>query len=169
VAGPSGRQRRSQRVLPSEATVAAVVGTGEEATSYQVQYGIASVSEPAAPEAPGSVAGASAPVTVEQVLDGLSPSTTYRYRFVASNGHGAAVGEERTFTTRAAAVIPAGESCPNAQSRVEQPDGLALPDCRAYEMVSPTDTNGQDATKAETPPGVSRGLRPSFAGDVCAG
>jgi hypothetical protein len=38
------------------------------------------------------------------------------------------------------------ESCPNEKLREEQPYGLQLPDCRAYELVSPTNTNGQDAT-----------------------
>jgi hypothetical protein len=32
-----------------------------------------------------------------------------------------------------------GVSCSNEQLRAEQPYGLALPDCRAYEMVSPLD------------------------------
>ncbi len=40
------------------------------------------------------------------------------------------------------------EACPNAQIRAEQPYGQQLPDCRAYELVSPLDTNGQDATLA---------------------
>ncbi len=37
-----------------------------------------------------------------------------------------------------------GASCPNEQRRAEQPFALALPDCRAYEMVSPLekDDNG---------------------------
>ncbi len=41
------------------------------------------------------------------------------------------------------------EACPNAQIRAEQPYSQRLPDCRAYELVSPLDTNGQDATLAE--------------------
>jgi hypothetical protein len=53
------------------------------------------------------------------------------------------------------AAVPAfaegGEgTCPNEQLRAEQPYGLSLPDCRAYEMVSPLQTNGGDAT--DSPP-----------------
>jgi hypothetical protein len=35
--------------------------------------------------------------------------------------------------------------CPNEALRQTQPKGLRLPDCRAYEQVSPTDKGGQDA------------------------
>jgi hypothetical protein len=47
------------------------------------------------------------------------------------------------------ALVPAAahaEPCPNEKLREEQPYALQLPDCRAYELVSPTNTNGQDAT-----------------------
>jgi hypothetical protein len=36
------------------------------------------------------------------------------------------------------------EACPNEQLRAEQPFGLGLPDCRAYEQVSPLDKEGAD-------------------------
>jgi hypothetical protein len=38
------------------------------------------------------------------------------------------------------------EGCPNEQLRSEQPYGLTLPDCRAYEMVSPLEKGDGDAT-----------------------
>jgi hypothetical protein len=51
------------------------------------------------------------------------------------------------------AVVPVGVGgsvalavgCPNEQVRVLQVNGLELPDCRAYEQVSPVDKNGVDA------------------------
>ncbi len=51
----------------------------------------------------------------------------------------------------------AGESsaaCPNEQLRAEQPYGLELPDCRAYEMVLPVETAGNNAVN---PPGSNVG------------
>lgn len=139
----------SPSVTASEAEVSAKIGTGEETTSYQVQYGTSSVEESSTPEV--SVAASSEPVEVEQRLGGLKASTTYHFRFLISNGHGHTTGEERSFTTPAAPETTA-ETCPNAQRRTEQPFGLTLPDCRAYEMVSPANTGGQDATEAGLSP-----------------
>jgi Tol biopolymer transport system component len=48
------------------------------------------------------------------------------------------------FTCAAAQASSAPEPCPNAQLRTEQPIGLLLPDCRAYEQVSPVDKNDSD-------------------------
>jgi sugar lactone lactonase YvrE len=75
-------------------------------------------------------------------LGGLQPGTTYHYRFVADSGGGSPVfGEDHTFTTPA---VPAGigTDCPNAAFRLGP--ASFLPDCRAYEMVSPVDKNGAD-------------------------
>lgn len=71
----------------------------------------------------------------------LDPATTYHYRLVAHNEAGATFGEDESFTTSPA---PAARPCPNAQRRSEQ-NAAILPDCRAWEMVSPLDKNGGDA------------------------
>ena len=51
------------------------------------------------------------------------------------------------------------ERCPNEQIRQEQAYGLQLPDCRAYEQVSPVDKNLTDAAGA---PGI---VQASSSGD----
>ena len=155
----------SPSVTANEAEVSALIGTDGETTTYRVQYGTSSVEE--AETATVSIPGASAPVPVEQRLGGLKPSTTYHFRFLVSNAHGHGSGEERTFTTPPAPVATT-ETCPNAKLRAEQPYGLGLPDCRAYEMVSPADTNGQDATRAEALGEGKLGLRASLAGNAIA-
>ena len=98
------------------------------------------------------------PVTSAGVfLNGLEPDTTYHYRFVAKNpkagpvygidpdgeGEGEAsfaAGLEATFTTPP---LPpgAGTGCANDARRIAS-SSTFLPDCRAYEMVSPVDKNG---------------------------
>ena len=52
------------------------------------------------------------------------------------------------FALPAVAVAAETETCPNAAVRAQQVHGLGLPDCRAYEQVSPVDKNGQDAKGA---------------------
>jgi hypothetical protein len=84
-------------------------------------------------------------------LAGLLPGTTYHYRVVATSSGGGPVrgvggevgvdGSEGTFTTFPAA-LPARTSCSNQGFRVGPSSGL--PDCRAYEMVSPIDKNNGD-------------------------
>jgi hypothetical protein len=48
------------------------------------------------------------------------------------------------------AMAMAAGSCPNEQARVEEPYAPALPDCRAYEQVSPVEKNYADALGAVT-------------------
>ncbi|HEY6729774.1 MAG TPA: hypothetical protein VI039_01990 [Solirubrobacterales bacterium] len=86
----------------------------------------------------GTIVGSSTPQQVTAFIDGLTPETAYRFRIVAENE----VGEdevEATFTTFADA-DSGGDGCSNAVPRAGF--SLALPDCRAYELVTPPDTNG---------------------------
>ena len=94
---------------------------------------------------------------------GLAPGTTYHYSVVATNAEspaGGTPGPDKTFTTNPAPSTATTGSCPNEQLRAEQPFGLTLPDCRAYEMVSPVVTGGQDATS----PSVSSRPRAAVSG-----
>ncbi len=80
---------------------------------------------------------------VSQLLTGLSPIATYQFRFVARNGAGTLFGSGAQFTTPAlpeeGQVSEAG--CANAAFR--QGFSAPLPDCRAYELVSPSSKLGE--------------------------
>src|SRR5262249_35593087 len=67
----------------------------------------------------------------------------YHYRFVAaSSGGGPTVGAEATFTT-----MPLAAAQPACENKAFRPGSAAfLPDCRAYEMVSPVNKNGADVS-----------------------
>ncbi len=98
-----------------------------------------------------NIGAGTSPVPVEVKLKGLTPGATYYYRVLASNSlspAGGTPGPDKTLSTPAAPGSAPPQSCPNEQLRAEQPYGLELPDCRAYEMVSPVDKNGSDATIA---------------------
>jgi hypothetical protein len=71
----------------------------------------------------------------------LSPGTTYHYRLVVEDPLIApTTGPERTFKT---ATKPPQEACPSNEAFRTGPSA-PLPDCRAYEMVSPLDKDNGD-------------------------
>lgn len=115
------------------ATIEAVINPRSEPyeapTSYRFEYGpCPSLAECASSPYPDSSTGTVSPdfeqhrVTAE--VEGLQPATDYHFRLVAENSHGSFTGEEVAFTT-----FPAGLA-------------FALPDSRAWELVSPPDKNG---------------------------
>ena len=116
-------------------------------TTYFVQYGIGKCSEGGCAETPVPPAdltkkAVKAPVGTAGVpLAGLEPGTIYHYRFVAqSSGGGPIFGPEAEFTTFPTGVAP--RACANDTYRFGA--AAQLPDCRAYEMVSPVDKNNGD-------------------------
>jgi len=129
--------------------------------TYYVEYGVGKCSDGGCgqqqPLAPGSkltTATTNDPVTTVGVfLEDLDPATTYHYRFVAQSSGGGPVrgvggevgndGAEGTFSTFAPPPAP-NTDCPNQAFRTSA--AAKLPDCRAYEMVSPVDKNNGDIT-----------------------
>lgn len=75
---------------------------------------------------------------VTAAINGLSPETAYRFRVVAENKKGSDE-EESSFSTYND--VPVGGGCANEALRAAH--SALLPDCRAYELVSPADTNGR--------------------------
>ncbi len=76
-------------------------------------------------------------------LPELQAGATYRYRIVAASsspGDPVVDGGERTLTVPTAPTLSAVESCPNAASRTGP--SASLPDCRAYEQLTPVDKEG---------------------------
>jgi hypothetical protein len=92
----------------------------------------------------GQIAAGLAPVPVSAAVTELEPGTAYRFRVIASNEAGDAEAEAQ-FSTYPAISIP---PCPN--DGVRTGSAALLPDCRAYELVTPPDTN------ARTPMGIGR-------------
>jgi hypothetical protein len=101
-------------------------------------------------------------VSVQGSAGLLAASTTYHYRLVAVNAGGKSVGEDRTFTSAAAPADP----CPNAAIRAQQGAvAQRLPECYAYELVSPASTAGQiPGFRASDPAGSSDVLIRSVGG-----
>ena len=119
----------------SEAKLGALVSPGGIQTTYRFEYGPTGAYGSTVPHPEGSIAEGVTARTVWASTSGLAAGTTYHYRVVATNELGTAYGEDQTFTT-----LTAGQAaCPNEQLR----GGFSarLPDCRAYELVTPPPKN----------------------------
>ena len=72
----------------------------------------------------------------------LKPDTAYRYRYLAHDFFGDFASAVRALGTLAPS--PAAKECPNGAFRSGA--AASLPDCRAYELVSPLDKGNNDVT-----------------------
>ncbi|MGC1166849.1 MAG: hypothetical protein WA862_12150, partial [Solirubrobacterales bacterium] len=112
------------------------VNANNQATTFYFEYGESTDYGSSVPSTEDASAGAAGePKTVAITAQRLSPSTTYHFRIAATNATGTSYGDDRTFTT-----APVPPPCPNAGFRTGP--SATLPDCRAYEQVSPVDKNG---------------------------
>lgn len=138
-------------VTRTDAELRAKVNPGNLATEYTFEY----IPQQRYEEEGSSFAGAEiagegqipagkADVAVVAAATGLSPGAAYRFRIVATNEIGT-VSEEGSFTTYPAAL----PSPPCANEALRTGPSALLPDCRAYELVTPPDTNSR------TPLGLS--------------
>jgi hypothetical protein len=129
----------STNVGVSTATIGANIDPQEAATSYHFQYGTSTSYGTSAPLPDAAIGTGASNVKVTLPIAGLQAGTTYHYRVVATNAEGVTDGPDhvlKTFTPEGE-----GETCPNASLRGAQSSSF-LPDCRAYEMVSPASKNG---------------------------
>lgn len=121
----------------AEGTLRAQIGPENSPTTYRFEWGADASYGNSTPEIP--IGSGEEGHLVSRFLDGLAPGTTYHYRVVASNGIGVTESPDHSFTTFPAS-SESKTDCPNQALRTG-PSAL-LPDCRAYELVSPVDKNG---------------------------
>jgi hypothetical protein len=134
-------------VEASAVTLRAEIMPGGSETTYRFEYGTSDAYGQSTPES-GSIGKDDFDHAASARVTGLQPGTTYHYRVVATNllSPGGTFGPDKTFTTSSVAGSAPPQHCENEKLRLEQPYGAGLPDCRAYEMVSPVETIGNDAT-----------------------
>jgi DNA-binding beta-propeller fold protein YncE len=108
-------------VASTSATIDAQINPFEASTEYRLEYG---TSTSYGQTITGNAGEGSSDVLISHHLQGLLADTTYHYRVVASNVFGPAEGSDRSFTTQAVGGV------------------FALPDGRAWELVSPANKEG---------------------------
>ncbi len=136
-AGPVLLASWSQDVDRTEATLKAQINPEGAATDYRIQWGATAAY---GNSTEGAVGSDSSVHELSHFLEGLAEGATYHYRVTATNANGTTEGTDHIFNTYSPPSV--STDCPNQANRT----GLsaALPDCRAYEMVSPVDKNGAD-------------------------
>jgi DNA-binding beta-propeller fold protein YncE len=124
-------------LTPSGADLVAQIDPQGFDTTYRFEYGTDVSYGTSIPVPDGDIGSGSGPVAVSQHVSGLTAGTTYHFRVVATNADGTTTSADHVFVFLAP---EGGQSCPNEALRT----GLsaALPECRAYEMVTPVQKNG---------------------------
>ncbi len=126
---PSIASFTSSDVTATTADLTATINPNGSATTYRFEYGTSPGYGQSAPIPDGAVGSGGTPIQVSQHLENLEVGATYHFRVVAENQWGEDTSDDQTFAFFTA-------NCPNAH--VRQESGAAyLPDCRAYELVSP--------------------------------
>ena len=123
---PRIQAETATQITDTTATLTASINPAHESTTYRFEYGTADCSlNPciSVPVPDASVGTGGGDVAVARELTGLQPATEYHFRVVATNPTGISEGEDNTFTTYPTVL-------------------KGLPDERAYELVTPPDTNG---------------------------
>ncbi len=135
---PSIQAESTTNVTASSADLNAKIDPNGHHTTYRFEYGTTTSYGTSVPMPEGDAGSASFPVSVFQPLAGLFANTTYHWRVVATNAGGSAASPDKTFIYP---TVPAAGRCPDEQARSER-GSTSLPDCRAYELVTPPQKNG---------------------------
>jgi hypothetical protein len=138
-------------VTATAATLRAQINPGGDPTTYHFEYltqaayeatGEAFTGATKTPES-ASIGADYKSHLAEAAIAGLQPDSAYVFRVVATNSKsdaGGTLSPVRSFHTASSAP----DACPNAEVRAQQQVGY-LPDCRAYEQVSPVNKHGNEA------------------------
>jgi hypothetical protein len=98
-------------------------------TTYVVKYGTSTAYGSTIPGSGEDIGSGTEPIQKELHLEGLPANATIHYKVVATNKWGTTETDDTTFTFRP-------PTCPNAHVR-QLTSSSYLPDCRAYELVTP--------------------------------
>jgi hypothetical protein len=124
----------SRDLQPTSAELVGEINPRYGETTYQFEWGSTTNYGNAVPVPAGDAGSGNQSVPVHVSLEGLTSGATYHFRLVATNQYGTTASSDQSF-----GFYP--PECPNAQLRQETHSN-ALPDCRAYELVTPTFANG---------------------------
>ena len=152
--GPAIDGLAAENLTATTAELIAQIDTNGLSTNYTFEYG---PSTHYGQEVTGTLGPSNEDQSIVANLTNLTPHIVYHYRLVADN---AVQGKEEggTTTTEDHTFNFYPPSCPNQNVR-QQTTANFLPDCRAYELVSPGDAGGTQLYPAG--PNTGRATNPS--------
>ncbi|MGA8745171.1 MAG: hypothetical protein WB507_04835 [Solirubrobacterales bacterium] len=155
---PSIRSLTTQTVGPELVELKAEVNPNGFSASYTIHYGT-EAGNYSAGTSHGTLGVGNEFEEVTATFTGLEPNTEYHYQLTAEDANGEAKTTDRTFTTeRSSTEEREAEHCPNTNLR-EEDNSLAVPDCRAYEKITPNAKEGGEVDSDVTlAPGGERSL-----------
>lgn len=147
---PEVKSTAAASISETEAELRSQINPRNLATTYSFEY----ITEQAAadneaagkdvfagatPAGAGTLPAGELDLQASAAVSGLQPGTSYRFRVIATNDEGSDEGEGSFATYPNVPIVTSG--CPNALLRSGR--SALLPDCRAYELVTPPDTNAR--------------------------
>jgi DNA-binding beta-propeller fold protein YncE len=120
--GPAIDSTAAKNLTGTTAELTAEINPEGADTTYRFEWGPTNAYGNSVPEPDQDIGSQTGDVAVAQEIGGLEPNETYHWRVVATNSRDTTTGVDHSFTYSAA--LP------------------ALPDGRAYEMVTPPAKNG---------------------------
>jgi hypothetical protein len=136
---PSLTPEEPRPILYTEATLRATIESSGLPTKYRFEYGLVGDGyDHATPQ--GELSPGNGSVTVHVPLTGLEEGAQYHFRVTAENEAKVITVEGRPAETFRMLARAQSQACTNTEYRT----GFSgnLPDCRAYELVTPAETRG---------------------------
>jgi hypothetical protein len=145
------------KVTGTSGDLHAVINPHGVEAEYHFEYGPTDSYGTTVPIPDGTIPPSNTDETITQHLEGLNGGV-YHFRIKAKNIYGESVSKDQTFN-----FYP--PVCPNATVR-QQTGANEVPDCRAYELVSPEDAGITQLFPANVPfsPGATQPSRLAFVG-----
>jgi len=144
VRSPIIKSVAAQNIGENEAELEALIHPGQRETTYAIEYVTEAQYEvdgfeSATPAGSGSIPGVNSAQRVSALLSGLIPGQSYRFLVTAENELGEAEPKEGSFTTFDDVPV---HPVPCANDAFRTGPSAALPDCRAWELVTPPGARG---------------------------
>jgi len=115
---PTAKTGGASGVTATEGNLLGAVNPNVLATTYQFEYGTTTSYGSKAPTSPASAGSGDKEVNVSQAVSGLSASTVYHYRLVATNSQGTTYGRDHTLVTTASGATAAAINWPSGTTLV---------------------------------------------------